>query len=143
MIQWQKVAIGVFVLSSVILAGTTQHYYRQYQELKLNPQKVNQETTEKLVKEVSRLMVLPNETPSIATIKDLEQLKGQLFFVHAKVGDQVLIYPNAKKAILYDPVNKKIVEVAPLNIGGTSDNPPAPTPTPPAPSASPAAPVKK
>ncbi|MEK7084254.1 MAG: hypothetical protein AAB932_03410 [Patescibacteria group bacterium] len=29
---------------------------------------------------------------------------------------KVLIYTNAKKVILYDPVNNKIVEVAPLSI---------------------------
>ena len=39
------------------------------------------------------------------------------FFSKAKVGDKVIIYTNARKAILYDPVAGKIVEVAPVNIG--------------------------
>ncbi|KKT87549.1 MAG: hypothetical protein UW89_C0024G0001, partial [Parcubacteria group bacterium GW2011_GWB1_45_10] len=32
-------------------------------------------------------------------------------------GDKVLIFSTSQKAILYDPVNDIIVEVAPINIG--------------------------
>ena len=31
-------------------------------------------------------------------------------------GDKVLIYSNAKKAYLYDPVSDKIINIAPLNL---------------------------
>ena len=73
-------------------------------------------------------MVLPeDEEPSVATVADPEQLAGQPFFSKAKKGDKVLIYTNAQKAILYDPVAKKIIDIAPLNIGnapgGSSDSP--------------------
>ena len=56
----------------------------------------------------------------MATVSDLEKLKDQPFFAKAKIGDKVLIYTDAKKAILYDPVNDKIVEVAPINIGNSN-----------------------
>jgi len=70
-----------------------------------------------LVKAVSRLMVLPEgETPTVATVTDLEQLRDQPFFAKAKVGDRVLIYTGARKVILYDPLANKIVEVANINI---------------------------
>jgi hypothetical protein len=46
-----------------------------------------------------------------------ENLKGQSFFADAKVGDKVLIYKNAKKAILYDPIADKIITIAPLIVG--------------------------
>lgn len=66
---------------------------------------------------VAAHIVLPEgEDPTVATVSSLEQLAGQPFFASAKVGHKVLIYTKAKKAILYDPVMDKIVEVAPLDI---------------------------
>ena len=77
-----------------------------------------QTEAEKLVIEIGRLLVLPtDEQPTVATVTDLEALKGQPFFLNAKIGYKVLIYTKAKKAILYDPQARKIVEVAPINLG--------------------------
>lgn len=77
-----------------------------------------------LVEAVGRLIILPdNEQPTIATVTDLEKLKGQAFFASAQAGDKVLIYANAKKAILYRPDGNKIIELAPLNT--TESSPPS------------------
>lgn len=114
------------VLAVVALAGagTGYFYYRQYTALKANPGATAQAETEALVARVSKLIVLPEgETPTVATVQDPEKLKDQAFFVNAKVGFKVLIYTNAKKAILYDPVANKIVEVAPVNIGNQAAAP--------------------
>lgn len=109
--------IALFVLL-VAFAGVAVYFYRQFAELKANPQKTVQEEITKIIKKVGKLMVLPEgETPTIATVTDPERLADQPFFAKAKVGDKVLIYTNAKKVILYDPVGNIIVEVAPLNIG--------------------------
>ena len=113
---WPALAIFLYLA----LAGVGYYYYHQAADLKKNPQKqqaVLQEEAKNLVATVSRLIVLPtDEDPTIATISDPEKLKDQPFFANAKVGDKVLIYSKAKKAILYDPESDKIVEVAPLNI---------------------------
>lgn len=69
---------------------------------------------ENLVKTVGELMFLPNEAPTIATVTDREKLAKQPFFAQAENGDKVIIYTQAKKAILYRPSQKKIVDVAPL-----------------------------
>lgn len=93
-------------------------YYKEASDLRENPQKITQEAVGDTVTKVGRLMVLPeSETPTVATVADPEVLKNQPFFKNAKVGDRVLIYATALKAILYDPKIDKIVEVAPLNIG--------------------------
>jgi len=69
-----------------------------------------------LVEKVGEHMFLPlDENPTIATVSDSQALKGQAFFENAKIGDKVLIYANAKKAILYDPVADKIVTIAPVS----------------------------
>jgi hypothetical protein len=108
----------IIILLVLILGGSTCYFYDQFTKLKQDPQKIARQETETLIARVSRLIVLPEgEEPTIATVSDPERLKDQPFFAKAKVGDKVLIYTNAKKAILYDPVNNKIVEVAPINIG--------------------------
>ena len=67
-----------------------------------------------VVDRVSKLMLLPSETPVIAVVSDLSKLKGQLFFANAEEGDIVLMFPHAQKAVLYSPSLDKIIEVAPI-----------------------------
>lgn len=64
---------------------------------------------------VGKLMDLPQETPTVATVSDASKLAGQEFFAHALNGDKVIIFPIAKKAILYRPATNKIIEVALYN----------------------------
>jgi len=72
------------------------------------------EVTE-LTAEVGKIMLLPDETPILATVTDLEKVKEQDFFSKAQLGDKVLVYMEAKKAILYRPSAKLIVEVGRVN----------------------------
>lgn len=107
-------------LLTVAVAGVASavYFHNQVGELKTNPQKVAEEETAVLINKVSQLIVLPtDEQPTVATVADPAKLADQPFFAHAKQGDKVLIYTNARKAVLYDPVANKIVEVAPVNIG--------------------------
>lgn len=108
----------ILVVVVIVAGGLAYYYFGQYQDLKANPQKVAQQETKDLVAAVSKLMVLPEgEDPTIATVADPDKLKDQAFFAKAQKGDKVLIYANAKKAILYNPGSNRIVEIAPLNIG--------------------------
>lgn len=73
--------------------------------------------TEILVNKVSQIVYLPEgEDPSIATVTDPEKLKNQNFFENAKTGDKVLIYSRTGKAILYDPVSHKIVNISSVRL---------------------------
>lgn len=69
-----------------------------------------------LVEEVGDKIQLPNETPTLATVSDVAKLSGQQFFKNAQNGDKVLIFSNAKMAILYRVSIHKIIAVAPLNV---------------------------
>lgn len=76
-----------------------------------------QAETDSLVSEVGKLISLPtDEKPTVASITDIEKLKDQPFFKNAKNGDRVLIFTNAKKAILYRQSEKRIIEVGAVNI---------------------------
>ncbi len=76
-----------------------------------------QKEADRLVSQVGKLIALPSdEKPTVATITDIDKLKDQPFFKNAKNGDKVLIYTNAKKAILYRESENRIVEVGAVNI---------------------------
>jgi len=84
------------------------------------------EAYDTLVKKVGSNINLPqNESPTVATVSDVNQLKGQAFFKNAQNGDKVMIYTQARKAILYRPSTNKIIEVGPISVL----NSPAPHPT--------------
>lgn len=83
---------------------------------------LNQDEVKRLVAEVGKIIKLPRgEEPSVATVTDVNKLKDQAFFADGKNGDHVLLYPNAKKVILYDPQSKKIVNIAPLTATGSAN----------------------
>lgn len=122
----KRLVIAVGIVLVLILVGVSFSAYQQF-KLKAQPQdpadqqKVAQEEIRKLVSEVGKLIELPSgEDPTVATITDITKLQDQPFFAKAKNGDKVLIYTQAKKAILYDPKAKKILDVAPVNIGTQS-----------------------
>lgn len=146
------ILITLFALVALIGAsfiGTGYFYYRYQQtqnelgKLLTNPQQAFERENKYIIEKVSSIMTVPaDEVPEVITLNNniLDQFKNQPFFAQAKVGDKFLIYPKARKAILYDPVANKIKEVGPINIpsptgaiegvGAEEANPPQPkTPT--------------
>lgn len=113
--------IGVLIV--IILIGGGYFYFQiQNSQKPAKPNTVDE--IKKIVAEVGKIMELPSgEDPTVATVVDVEKLKDQPFFQKAKNGNKVLIYTNAKKAILYDPDLKKVLDVAPINIGSGSAQP--------------------
>jgi hypothetical protein len=70
-----------------------------------------------LVKEVGKVIALPEgEVPTVATVTDEDKVKDQPFFANAKVGDKVLVYTGAKKAYLYRPSEKRVIDVGVVNV---------------------------
>ena len=109
------VVLFVALVIMILLAG---YFYWENTQLRENTQLDSEREVQELVERVSRLIVLPEgEIPTVATVSDPDLLRDQPFFYKAQVGDKVLIYTNARRAILYNPNTDKIVEVAPLNIG--------------------------
>lgn len=123
----KKNVIRIVIILAVAgaLAFLTWQYFelRKENERLSDPQAAAQEETNRLVEEVGKLIELPSEeTPTVATVVDVEKLKEQPFFAKAKNQDRVLIYTESRKAILYRPETKKIIEVAPINIGNNQGN---------------------
>jgi NADH:ubiquinone oxidoreductase subunit 5 (subunit L)/multisubunit Na+/H+ antiporter MnhA subunit len=125
----RKVFYTIILVSLLLLIAamsTAVYFYREYLKFKQTPQQSSQAEADKTIAEVGQLMVLPqDETPTVATVSDPVALHDQPFFAHASVGDKVLIYTKAERAILYSPTQHKIIEVAPISL---SDSTPQPAP---------------
>jgi uncharacterized iron-regulated membrane protein len=97
--------------------------YKQYVDLKNDPNTSKQAQENKVAElkaKVANLIAVPaDETPTLATVTDKEKLKDQPFFKDAENGDAILIFPQAKKAIIYRESSNKLINVGPIAI--TSD----------------------
>jgi hypothetical protein len=128
----------LFIVLLVAASAPSYYFYTQYkkaQDQLKNPQKAAETEIKALTGRLGQLMELPNnEQPTVATVTDKEKLKEQPFFSRTEVGDKVLIYTGAKKAILYRPGTNKIIEVGPVSItpqqGAASPAPDANTDNP-------------
>lgn len=71
-----------------------------------------------VVAEVSAFVLLPEgETPTLSTITDIDSLTDNKdFFRDAQNGDQVLVYPVARKAFLYRPSTQQLINLAPIDV---------------------------
>lgn len=103
----------VSVLLVIVVAGIATSFYFYY-ESTANPQERAIKETEALIAEVSKILLLPAGSPTVATVVNKEALSNEAFFTDAMVGDKLLIYPEARCAILYRPGERKIINAAPL-----------------------------
>lgn len=72
----------------------------------------------KMIKMVSKHLLLPSEKPAVVDIKDsAELIKEQPFYQGTQDGDVLLIFTEAKKAIIYSPSRDIIVNVGPIYAG--------------------------
>jgi len=105
--------IMAIIFVGALFAGV--YFYWQYQRVIKNPEIITKQETAWILEKVNKLIDLPqDETPTIATILDKDKLKDQDFFKKAENGDKLIVYMNAKKAVLYRPNINKIIEVAPV-----------------------------
>ena len=129
MIPW--VVGGILLIITFVSVGSGVYFYRQYRESEeqlKNPTDAAKKEIQQLLAKVRKLMVLPNEEATVATVADVETLqKTQPFFQDAADGDKVLIFQAAKKAVIYRPSTNVIINVAPLVIGDGQGNPASPS----------------
>ncbi len=120
----------LYILLSVVLVlfiGGAIYGGLQYKSLKdenaklSNPEESAKAETQKLKEEVAKLVDIPSdEEPTIASVVDASKLKDQPFFAKAENGDRVLMFSNAKKAVLYRPSTGKVIEFAPITTGNST-----------------------
>ena len=102
---------ALIIVILVVISGFLFLQYRSAQNKLQGPARDNA----KYEKQLKSIVFLPtNEKPSIATVKDATKLKNQVFFKDAKNGDKVFVYKSLKKAILYRPSMKMIINAQPI-----------------------------
>lgn len=101
--------LGALLLISV---AVNVYQYRQVAVLK-DPARASEVRLRQYIDDIGRVIELPNdEVPTLAIVSDPEELKSQPFFANAQIGDVVLIYTASKKAVLWRPSAKKLIEVS-------------------------------
>lgn len=116
--------VAVVVGSLGANAALGYQVYIQSQELKAyknDPSAEAQKELTEVIAEVNKLIALPTDvTPVLATVSDAASLKERnAFFAPAENGDKVLMYVtaadvNQRKAYLYRPSTKQLINVAPV-----------------------------
>ena len=129
--------VGVIVVVIAII-GLTIFVVRVKPELLgLSSESSRGGEVEQLLSEIDRFVELPkDEVPTVATVTDQDKVKEEIFFKNALNGDKILIYTNAKKALLYRPSEKRIIEFSSINLQPETPQPspaeistPQPSPT--------------
>ncbi len=116
-----KIAFSVLLFLAVVSTASAAYLWNK-SESSVRAQTTEDEV-EKIVADVKKVLILPeNETPTLATVTDLTQLRDQPFFAKAEIGDNVLIYAESKKAVLWRPSTKMVVEISTLNTAPASQS---------------------
>lgn len=121
----KSVVIAFIILSLLAIGGSSAaiYYYAQYTKLVMKSADPKGEVKDILAK-VGKLIELPQgEEPTVATVQDAEQIKSQPFFAKAQNGYRVILFTNARLAILFDEKTNKLINVGSINVGTPSGTP--------------------
>ena len=104
--------VGLIVI--ILVAAGGGYYFLNIRQSTIGPQAAAE--TKKVIDKVGKLIELPAEEPILATVTDVGKLPKEPFYQNAQDGDKVLVYKNAKIAILYRPAANKIIKVGAVTI---------------------------
>jgi hypothetical protein len=103
------VGAGVLIVVLALVAGILFWKYTRATD------DTGEAKSKEVIAQVEEIFILPKgEKPTVATVQDLDKLKGQEFFADAKNGDYVLVYTDAQVAFLYRESEGKLVNVGPI-----------------------------
>ncbi|MCL2451292.1 hypothetical protein FWD20_00170 [Candidatus Saccharibacteria bacterium] len=120
-----RFVVGVIMAVVIVALGVFAWFqFKEIKQLRDPSYAAEQATTDaaKLKDKVAKLIELPDETATVATVTDAEKLKGQDFFKNTENGDKVLIFPAAKKAVIYRESDNKVINAGPIILSSSSVN---------------------
>jgi hypothetical protein len=109
------VIIALLVLIAVLLMRSPASGSKETDEAKSNA----------IVEKVGDIYLLPEEEePTVAEIQDKTKMTdNKEFFLKAENGDYLLIYKEAKLALIYRDAENKLINVAPVNFDADDGQP--------------------
>lgn len=81
---------------------------RGYEEVQVRQMAASDEA---VVAALNKIILLPAELPTVATVTDTEKLAKEPFFQHAENGDKVIMYKESRRAYLFRPRDQKIIDM--------------------------------
>ena len=122
--KFGKIRPGAIIAIVLVvgLAGLCIWQFSEMQKLR-NPDYAGEQArveAQELKDKVAKLMQLPDEDATVATVQDASKLSEQDFFKDSENGDKVLIFTAAKKAVIYRPSENKIINSGPIVISSVS-----------------------
>lgn len=121
----KSVVVSFVILILLAVGGSSAgiYYYFQYKAAvaRANDPKIE---VQDVLSKIGKLIDLPTgEEPTVATVQDAEKIRSQAFFVKAQNGYRVVLYPNARLAILFDEKANKLINVGTINVSTPSAEP--------------------
>lgn len=115
-----KKILSILILIIILLLAFAifKKFYNPKDELGKKTEQLSDKQTTAIVKKISKLIVVPaDEKPMIVPISNADELIAeQRFYIGSEDGDYVIVYPNAKKAIIYRESENKLINVGPVII---------------------------
>lgn len=112
-LRWLIIVVAIVFVVVAVAAG---FFALQFFALKSNPEIADDETSKRIISKVEGIYLLPEGQPTVAKVQDKEKLTGQAFFDKAENGDYLVIYSDAKLALLYREEANKLVNVGPISV---------------------------
>lgn len=119
-----KLLIALIVLALLALLVVSDMRRREAEKRMMDPsavknqanQEQNREAAKRIIERVRKLYMVPEgQEPTVATIVDVNQLRARnAFYAKAKNGDHLIV--TTDRAILYDPIADKIIDVVPVQV---------------------------
>lgn len=107
----------------LLFAAIAGFFFWKWQSLRSNADVVAEATSARVVQKIGKFYDLPkDEKPTVAQIQDKNKLKDQSFFNKAQNGDYLVMYTNAKLALLYREKDNKLINVGPITIQDNKQN---------------------
>ena len=101
----------------VIFASVAGFFFWKWQSLRSNTSVEAEVASARVLTKVGKIYALPqDEKPTVAQIQDKNKLKDQSFFDNAQNGDYLIMYTNAKLALLYREKDNRLINVGPITI---------------------------
>lgn len=93
------------------------------EQLQTGNTRQNREVAQRIIRDVRKLIAIPADVePTVAMIIDVETLRQRnSFYAKADNGDYLIV--TAERAILYDPKEKIIIDVIPVQVQPTAAAP--------------------
>jgi len=109
----KRIVTTLNILVILALGGAVGYLFLENRDLNDRINLTTEEQNARLVAEINEVFDLPDETPVVAVVSDVEQFKSQYAaFDNAELGDYLLFFRKNRLNVLYRQDEKRVVKTA-------------------------------